>query len=384
MRIGVLRFLQYIYVSISCSKFLVHVCLMIFTALFALRLDGTVQWSYWTVFIPIWFWKFMVITGATVGSYVWWRYPHFRLEGEAYVHYKAMLISLALHLILLMFELLVCDKLESGRHLWILVFIPLIFISIVSIAVCIWAVKHDRSFELELFCSVNILQFIFLALRLDGFISWSWEVVFVPLWILMCLSLVGVLYTIIFAGILLRAPEVNPQQRRTSFNSALGYTFLVIPILIFQVLLANKLDEDISLSYVGVVSPLFLSYCTLILMSFGAKGGNRSALPTGAFSFQGIQRETGQCMELLLPPESERWFGIRKDFCHFLLSLCPFLQEYANIAYSLQSDEGARRGQSATEGVGDAPSLDVKPEKRFKKTELLKPVVPVISIDMPD
>lgn len=58
-----------------------------------------------------------------------------------------MLISLALHLILLMFELLVCDKLESGRHLWILVFIPLIFISIVSIAVCIWAVKHDRSFE---------------------------------------------------------------------------------------------------------------------------------------------------------------------------------------------------------------------------------------------
>lgn len=56
-----------------------------------------------------------------------------------------------------------------------------------------------------------------------------------PLWILMCLSLVGVLYSIIFAGILLRAPEVNPQRKRTSFNSALGYTFLVIPILIFQV-----------------------------------------------------------------------------------------------------------------------------------------------------
>lgn len=74
-------------------------------------------------------------------------YCCYRLEGEAYVHYKAMLISVALHLILLMFELLVCDKLESGRHLWILVFIPLIFISIVSIAVCIWAVKHDRSFE---------------------------------------------------------------------------------------------------------------------------------------------------------------------------------------------------------------------------------------------
>lgn len=90
-----------------------------------------------------------MIVGATVGSYVWWRYPHFRLDCEAYIHYKSMLISLALHLILLMFELLVCDKLESNRHLWILVFIPLIFISIVSIAVCIWAVKHDRSFEVS-------------------------------------------------------------------------------------------------------------------------------------------------------------------------------------------------------------------------------------------
>ncbi|KAK7790688.1 hypothetical protein R5R35_009594 [Gryllus longicercus] len=344
--------LQTLFQDFNPSKFLVHVCLMVFTALFALQLDGTVQWSYWTVFIPIWFWKFMVITGATVGSYVWWRYPHFRLEGEAYVHYKAMLISLALHLILLMFELLVCDKLESGRHLWILVFIPLIFISIVSIAVCIWAVKHDRSFELELFCSVNILQFIFLALRLDGFILWSWEVVFVPLWILMCLSLVGVLYTIIFAGILLRAPEVNPQQRRTSFNSALGYTFLVIPILIFQVLLANKLDEDIQLSYISVVSPLFFSYITLILMSFGAKGGNRW------------------------------WFGIRKDFCHFLLGLCPFLQEYANIAYSLQAEE-TFQAHSGQQGTSDTV-IDTKPEKRIKKTELMKPVVPIISIDMPD
>lgn len=131
------------------SKFIVHTCLLIFVVLFALRLDGHIIWSYWCVFAPIWLWKLLVISGATIGSYVWWRYPHFRLEGEAYIHYKSMLISLALHLILLMFELLVCDKLESGRHLWILVFIPLIFISIVSIAVCIWAVKHDRSFEVS-------------------------------------------------------------------------------------------------------------------------------------------------------------------------------------------------------------------------------------------
>lgn len=74
-----------------------------------------------------------------------------------------MLISLALHLILLMFELLACDKLESGRHLWILVFIPLLFISIASIAVCVWAVKHDRAFEVILLKFNNCDQIIYVA-----------------------------------------------------------------------------------------------------------------------------------------------------------------------------------------------------------------------------
>jgi hypothetical protein len=97
----------------------------------------------------------MVILGAIVGSYVWWRHPHARLEGDAYVHYKAMLITLALHLILLMFELLVCDKLESERHLWILVFIPLIFISIVSIAV-----SNEFFNNQPMITSINILFII--------------------------------------------------------------------------------------------------------------------------------------------------------------------------------------------------------------------------------
>ncbi|KAH9642222.1 hypothetical protein HF086_005552 [Spodoptera exigua] len=301
--------LQTLFQDFNPSKFVVHSCLLIFTALLALKLDNSITWSYWAVFTPIWVWKFLVVLGATVGTYVWWQYPHFRLEGEAYIHYKAMLISLAIHLILLMFELLVCDQLTTSRHVWILVFIPLIFISIVSIAICIWSVKHDRSYE-----------FIFLALKLDEFISWSWEVVFVPLWILMCLSLVGVLYSIIFAGILLRTPEVNIQQRRTSFNSALAYTFTVIPILVFQVW----------------------------------------------------------------------WFGIRKDFCQFLLSVFPLLQEYANIAYN----NNVNRGANVVPSEPPEPYRDdetqkkvkenKKSQKNQKKNEIMKPVVPITSIDMPD
>lgn len=114
--------------------------------------------------MPLFFWKALVFMGAVVGTYVWIRHPHYRLEGDSYVHYKAMLISFSLHLILLMFELLACDRLSnSNRPLWVIVFVPLIFGSIASVGACVWSVKHDRSFELELFMAVNALQFVFLV-----------------------------------------------------------------------------------------------------------------------------------------------------------------------------------------------------------------------------
>lgn len=218
-----------------------------------------------------------------------------RLEGDSYSHFKAMLISLSLHLILLMFELLACDRLTSGRHLWVLVFVPLIFGSVASVGACVWSVKHDRSFELELFLAVNALQFVFLPLKLDKFVSWSWEVVFVPLWIVLCLSLVGVLYSIIFCGILLRTPEVSQQQKKSAINSAIGNSTTVLPILVYQVsdynfivsqafsksfcglqvLLADKLDEDLDWPFIAVSGPLLLALFTLIILSFSAKGGNK-------------------------------------------------------------------------------------------------------------
>ena len=157
------------------------------------------------------------------------------MEADSYTQFKAMLISLSLHLILLMFELLACDQLTSKRHLWVLVFIPLIFGSVASVGACIWAVKHDRTFELELFLAVNALQFVSLPLKLDGFVAWSWEVVFVPLWIVVCLALVSVLYNIIFCGIMMRTPEISLQQKKAALHSAIGNACTVLPLLCFQV-----------------------------------------------------------------------------------------------------------------------------------------------------
>jgi len=62
-----------------------------------------------------------------------------------------MIVATGLQLLLLMFELLACDKLSYDIHkmMWILVFIPLFCIAIASIGLCVWAVKHGRTFEVS-------------------------------------------------------------------------------------------------------------------------------------------------------------------------------------------------------------------------------------------
>lgn len=60
-----------------------------------------------------------------------------------------MLIAVGIHLLLLMFEVLVCDRIERGSHFWLLVFMPLFFVSPVSVAACVWGFRHDRSLEVS-------------------------------------------------------------------------------------------------------------------------------------------------------------------------------------------------------------------------------------------
>jgi len=150
------------------------------------------------------------------------------------------------------------------------------------------------------------------------------------------------LYTIIFAGILLRIPEVASfEQRRNTANSGLAYSVLVVPMLVFLVLLTNKLDsldhdQSSQIRYFSVCSPLYLTFFTLIIASFGSKGGN------------------------------QYWFGLRKPPCQFLFGVCPCLQLFGNISYSLYSNHNhtvnhpSGSNQDET-GVTTTPSSGVAP-----------------------
>lgn len=65
---------------------------------------------------------------------------------------------------------------------------------------------------------------------------------------------------------------------------------------------------------------------------------------------------------------------MRKDFCSFLLGACPLLQEYANIAYH------SERHNSSVELEQHIESKD----RIVKRADLMKPVLPIVSIEMPD
>lgn len=95
-----------------------------------------------------------------------------------------------------------------------------------------------------------------------------------------------------------------------------------------------------------------------------------------------------QRLVLFCPHLPAGWFGIRKDFCHFLLELLPFLREYGNVSYDLQRSEDP-------EAVEDLPVPEPPPKIApmfHKKTGVVitqspgKYFVPPpkLCIDMPD
>ena len=82
---------------------MVFTSLLLFSILYTLKLDGVLAWSWWSVFAPLWIWKGdklqencdedcvingilpgLAITGAGVGSWVWWRRPQARLNTEVF------------------------------------------------------------------------------------------------------------------------------------------------------------------------------------------------------------------------------------------------------------------------------------------------------------
>ena len=74
------------------------------------------------------------------------------------------------------------------------------------------------------------------------------------------------------------------------------------------------------------------------------------------------------------------WFGLRKDFCTYILDKCPMLQKYGNISYSHNSQQ-SDNGDISTEANKDNKSC-CKKQLHVFTDEHVK--IPTIYLDMPD
>ncbi len=112
--------------------------------------------------------------------------------------------------------------------------------------------------KVKLFLALNLLQLIFIPLKLvyiydalvffcltnfkqhtfykDGFITWRWDLVFIPIWIIYGAAVIGVSYSILLAALFSRSVNITNDQRRASTQAASSYVLLVIPSLISVVL----------------------------------------------------------------------------------------------------------------------------------------------------
>ena len=52
---------------------------------------------------------------------------------------------------------------------------------------------------------------------------------------------------------------------------------------------------------------------------------------------------------------NQYWFGLRKPPCQFLFGICPCLQLFGNISYSLYSNNNSNNSNGSTAPSGGAP-----------------------------
>ena len=179
----------------------------------------------------------------------------------------------------------------------------------------------------------------------------------------------------------------------------------------FLVLITNKLDGSVRISYFAASSPLFFTFFTLIMASFGSRGGKITS-----------ETKVLQCFHVTFAG-NQYWFGLRKPPCQFLFGVCPCLQLFGNTSYSLYSNHGGGgggRGQlnngeqqiatpsttSTSESPGSSPSptsqdhhqqqyhlseislvfsgSNGSSKKKSKKSDHHAVVVPALALEMPD
>jgi hypothetical protein len=233
--------------------------------------------------LPLWLlWKSSVFASAIIESIILFKQPssstqqqqHPRHNG-AHVQVKITIHNLVLHLLLVTFECLLSYKLNSESPLlWINVYSPLLIASCSCITFCMWCCKNGVTLlNFELFTAMTFPMFFLIPLRLDNIITCPWEIVFLPVSIILLVALVKLLYSMIFCGIELQYTEMNRgDDKKSARILLLALTFF--PLFIFQAMLVDKIDDNSQMPFSLVTLPLMLSLLAAISLTFFSSGSD--------------------------------------------------------------------------------------------------------------
>lgn len=268
-----------------------------------LKLDGKVDWEWKYSLIPLYIVVFQVIFAPILYDLISSKFdytfeeeldpddnhycgpifffltyimPLASSKGSGRLQVFPITLGLALFFIFAMMRIAGVETMK-----WWAVFIPLnivlIWISLIFLAVGQGCFRDEQRFDRLMILSgilLLVLFFIFLGLRMEGVITWSWMKVMIPLFVLKGLAVLLPAVLSLMSIIMDRCGSYWLEDRTRwaeaagSYCMALSAVVVLVlgPLLAFEILLAQRLDDDRETSYALIFVPLF------ILEGFGLCG----------------------------------------------------------------------------------------------------------------
>jgi hypothetical protein len=271
------------------------ICLILTTILSVLKLDDIIDASWGVIMIPMYL-IMLQIFGAPIiydilSSIYKYYYDH-ELEPDnnpwcAPIFFfllfvvpiqegknKTKVVMYPLMTSFLLFLILFFIRINHPDALpWWGVFLPLLvallLVSIIPLMVGYGVFSDRRRFDRilpSILTLVLIVFVVFLFLKLDETIDWNWYQVMIPLWVLESLLVVIPPVLSILTFIFDRADSywLDDRTRWTDdvgpfcITSLIFSVLVITPLLTFQVLLAQYLENDLDTTYAMIFIPLFV------------------------------------------------------------------------------------------------------------------------------
>jgi hypothetical protein len=231
------------------------VAVSFFTVLITLKITNVIEWSYWWVFSPLWLALFtlLILTQS--------RRVSSHMPTIARVVWLICLVSIVAFLTLVNFHLQQTFDFSFGfifLPLWVLISASLL-LGISGIVIALRTTDDDSKKRKYLLAGLGMLCFdivffpffLLFALRLGEHYSFSWSVVFLPLWITDGFFFIGGFILILFT-IGSRDSAIFSLSQLTMF------IFVPPTAATFKALLVLALDGKLTVSYYLVAAPLLI------------------------------------------------------------------------------------------------------------------------------